>query len=148
MPGKVRPIPEGYHSVTPFLTVRDAAAVLAFLKGAFDAQETHVMRDAAGAIRHVELRIGDSPVMLGQSSGDWKPMPASLYVYVEDADAVYARALQAGGTTLREPANQYYGDRNAGVTDPSGNSWWIATHVEDVPPAELQRRAQAAFAKT
>jgi len=88
------------------------------------------------------VTIGDSVVMLGEASGDFKAM---LYVYVRDADATYRRALQAGGKSLREPATQFYGDRHGAVTDPVGNAWWIATHVEDVSPDEMMRRAEAAM---
>lgn len=144
MPAKVNPIPESYHTVTPYLTVTGADRLLEFLQKAFGAKEDHVMRGADGSFQHGDVRIGDSHVMIGQAGGDWKPMPAAIYLYVEDCDATYRRALQAGGTSIREPADQFYGDRNAGVKDPSGNSWWIATHTEDVPPAEMERRAKAA----
>src|SRR4051794_30563563 len=138
----VKPIPDGYHSVTPYLTVPDAAGLIDFLRRAFGAQEVHrFTRD--GAVSHAEVRIGDSVVMLGQAGGEWKAMPAALHLYVPDADAVYRRALQAGATSLREPADQFYGDRMAGVRDPAGNYWWIATHVEDVSPEEMRRRAEA-----
>jgi len=102
------------------------------------------MRDPDGSVRHAEVRIGDSHVMMGEAGGEWTPMPAGIHLYVEDCDAIYRRALQAGGTSLREPADQFYGDRSAGIKDPCGNSWWIATHIEDVPPAEIERRAKAA----
>ncbi len=138
----VKPIPDGYHSVTPYLTVPDAAGLIEFLRRAFGAQEVHrFTRD--GAVSHAEVRIGDSVVMLGQAGGEWQPMPAALHLYVPDADAVYRRALQAGAASLREPADQFYGDRMAGVRDPAGNYWWIATHVEDVSPEEMRRRAEA-----
>jgi uncharacterized glyoxalase superfamily protein PhnB len=81
--------------------------------------------------------------MLGEATGQWKPRPSTLYLYVHDTDATYRRALEAGATSLMEPANQFYGDRNAGVQDPSGNFWWIATHVEDVSAEEMKRRAEA-----
>lgn len=92
---------------------------------------------------HAELRIGDSIVMLGDVAGEFKPMRSTIHLYVNDADTVYRRALQAGATSVREPADQFYGDRNAGVEDPCGNFWWIATHKEDVSPEELERRAAA-----
>ena len=92
---------------------------------------------------NTELRIGDSIVMMGEPMGEFSPMPCSLYLYVTDVDGVYARALRAGAASLREPANQFYGDRSAGVKDACGNFWWIATHVEDVPREELERRAAA-----
>ncbi len=136
----VKPIPDGYHSVTPYLTVPDAAGLIEFLQRAFDAQEVHrFTRD--GTVSHAEVRIGDSVVKLGQAGGEWKPMSAALHLYVPDADAVYRRALQAGATSVREPADQFYGDRMAGVQDPLGNQWWIATHIEDVSPVEMALRA-------
>jgi uncharacterized glyoxalase superfamily protein PhnB len=101
------------------------------------------MSSPEGDVRHAEIQIGDSRVMLGEASDQWKPMPAMLYVYVEDTDAVYRRAIAAGGQSLREPTTEFYGDRSAGVQDPAGNLWWIATHVEDVSPEELTRRAEA-----
>jgi PhnB protein len=100
-----------------------------------------------GTIMHAEVKIGDSIVMMGEARGDCKPMPGSLYVYVNDADATYRRALQAGATSMMEPGDQFYGDRTAGVKDPSGNQWTIATHREDVPPEELRRRAEALMKK-
>ena len=138
----VKPIPDGYHSVTPYLTVSDATRLLEFLKQAFDAKETERIDTENGRIARAEVRIGDSIVMLGEANGPWKPMPAGLYLYVADTDATYKRAIAAGATSLMEPADQFYGDRNAGVTDPVGNNWWIATHVEDVPLEELHRRAK------
>jgi len=143
----VNPIPTGYHTVTSYLTVSDARAEIEFLKQAFGARTTETLsQDSDGAIRHAELKIGDSMVMLGQARDQWKPRLASFYLYVPDCDAVYKRALHAGATSLMEPADQFYGDRNAGVEDPSGNHWWIATRIEDVSPEELERRAQDAFA--
>jgi uncharacterized glyoxalase superfamily protein PhnB len=140
----VKPIPEGYHSVTPYLAVEGAEKLLNFVKQAFDAVEVHeCMRRPDGTIQHAEVRIGDSVVMLGEASGRWTPRPSTLYLYVHDTDATYRRALEAGATSLMEPANQFYGDRNAGVQDPSGNYWWIATHVEDVSAEEMKRRAEA-----
>jgi uncharacterized glyoxalase superfamily protein PhnB len=139
----VKPIPEGYHSITPYLTVPGAAKLLDFLKQAFEAEEIHRMARPDGAIMHAEVRIGDSPVMMGEPMGSCEPMFGSLYLYVPDVDAVYKRALQAGATSTSEPADQFYGDRSAGIKDPVGNQWWIATHKEDVPPEEIARRAEA-----
>jgi uncharacterized glyoxalase superfamily protein PhnB len=139
----VKPIPDGYHSVTPYLAVEGAARLIDFLKQTFDAQEVERMMSPDGNVRHAEVKIGDSIVMLGEASGQWKPMPSILYVYVNDTDATYHRALQAGATSTREPTDQFYGDRNAGVLDPCGNQWWIATHIEDISPEELRRRAEA-----
>jgi PhnB protein len=139
----VKAIPDGYHAVTPYLVVQGAAKLIDFLKQAFDAQETFRMPMPDGTIMHAEVKIGDSMMMMGEASEQWKPMPAALYLYVTDADAVYKRALQAGATSIMEPADQFYGDRHGGVKDPSGNMWWIATHKEDVAPEELKKRAEA-----
>jgi len=139
----VKPIPDGYHSVTPFLIVPGAAKLLDFLQQAFEAQELHRMPRPDGTIMHAEVRIGDSLVMMGEPMGDGQPLFGSLYLYVHDVDAVYKRALQAGATSTSEPADQFYGDRSAGIKDPVGNQWWIATHKEDVPPEEIARRAAA-----
>jgi len=139
----VKPIPDGYHSVTPYLTIPGVAKLLDFLKQAFEAQELHRMPRPDGAIMHAEVRIGDSRVMMGEPMGGCQPMFGSLYLYVHDVDAVYKRALQAGAASPSEPAEQFYGDRSAGIKDPVGNQWWIATHKEDVPPEEIVRRAEA-----
>jgi uncharacterized glyoxalase superfamily protein PhnB len=117
------------------------AKVIDFLSQTFDAKETERMTRPDGAIMHAEVRIGDSPIMLGEPAGQFQPMPACIYVYVTDTDAAYQRALGAGATSLMEPADQFYGDRNAGVRDPAGNVWWIGTHIEDVAPEEIARRA-------
>lgn len=142
-----KPIPAGYHSVTPYLIVQGVAKLIDFLKLAFEAKETERHAKPDGTIMHAEVRIGDSIVMMGEPMGEFNPMPASIYLYVDNTDAVYKRALNAGGTSMMEPADQFYGDRNAGVKDPSGNIWWIATHQEDVPPDELAKRAEALHRK-
>ncbi|MBI2838562.1 MAG: VOC family protein [Acidobacteria bacterium] len=136
-------IPEGFHTVTPYLLVENAAKVIDFMKQAFDGKEIERMTQPDGGIMHAEVKIGDSVVMMGEARGEWKAQPCSMYVYVDDTDAVYERALQAGAASVMEPADQFYGDRNAGVRDPSGNLWWIATHKEDVPPEEMAKRAEA-----
>ena len=136
----VKAIPEGYHSVTPYLTVADAEAQIDFLKKAFGAEETYRHSDGKGHVGHAEMRLGDSKIMLGQAREQWTPRQASFYLYVEDVDAVYKRAVAAGGKSLREPTNEAYGDRSSGVEDSQGNQWWIGTHVEDVSPEEIQRR--------
>jgi uncharacterized glyoxalase superfamily protein PhnB len=141
MAGAVKPVPEGYHTVTPYLTVESVEKLLDFVKKAFHATETYQMARPDGSVRHAEVRIGDSIVMMGQARDEWKPRPGTLYLYLSDVDASYERALAAGGKSLREPSTQFYGDRSAGVEDPVGNQWWIATHVEDVPPEEIERRA-------
>jgi uncharacterized glyoxalase superfamily protein PhnB len=140
----VKPVPEGYHTVTPYLTVTDATALLTFLEKAFGATNVHAMRDGAGKVQHAEATIGDSHVMLGQARDDATAMRAMLYLYVPDCDAAYKQAVAAGGTPLSEPKTQFYGDRHGAVTDPCGNQWYVATHVEDVAPDEMARRAKAA----
>ena len=142
----VRPIPEGFHTITPYLVVRDAAKLIDFLKHAFDAKEVH-RSTADGVIRHAQLTIGDSPLMLAEGGEQWKPLPCAMYLYVKDTDATYQQAVAAGGTSLMAPADQFYGDRNAGVVDPSGNQWWIATHIEDVSDAEMSKRFDEAMKK-
>jgi uncharacterized glyoxalase superfamily protein PhnB len=140
----VKPIPDGYRSVTPYLAVDGAEELLGFVKRAFGAEETVKMPTSDGRIGHAEVRIGDSMVMLGDAStsDQGTAMPAMIHLYVDDIDKTYRQALEAGGTSVREPADQFYGDRTGGVRDPVGNLWWIATHVEDVPPDEMARRAQ------
>jgi PhnB protein len=139
----VEPVPDGYHTVTPYLVVVNAAKLIDFLKRAFDGKETVCHTNPDGSIGHAEVRIGDSAIMMGEARGEWKAMPCAIYLYVPDTDAVYQRALQAGATSIMAPANQFYGDRHGGVKDPCGNLWWIATRVEDVSPEELKRRAEA-----
>jgi len=141
----VKAKPDDYHAVTPYLVVDGAARLIDFLKEVFDAQEVERLAAPGDRIGHAEIRIGDSVIMLGDAHGEHKPMQTMLYVYVDDADAVYQRALAAGATSVQAPVDQFYGDRSGGVKDAFGNLWWIATHIEDVPPAELKRRAQAAM---
>ncbi len=140
----VKPIPEGYHTVTPYLAVQGAANVLEFVKQAFGAEETFRMDTPDGKIGHAEVRIGDSIVMLADAStsDQGQLMPGMIHLYVEDVDKTYRQALEAGATSLREPTDQFYGDRTGGVRDAAGNQWWIATHVEDIPPEEMARRAE------
>jgi len=122
-------IPEGFRSLTPYLIVDGAKNFLEFIKNAFAATEKFVASDAAGNIKHGEARIGDSIIEFADAGPGWNAMPAGLHYYVKNSDEVYARALAAGGTSLYEPANRDYGDREAGVHDPAGNLWFIATHV-------------------
>jgi len=126
-------IPEGLRSVTPSLHPRDAAQMIDFLKRAFGAEETLRAESPQGAIAHAKVRIGDSILELGEAHGQFQPMPCTIHLYVEDADAVYERALRAGGTSLFEPRDEPYGDRVGGVIDPCGHSWFMATHIRDVP---------------
>ncbi len=140
----VKPIPEGYHSVTPYLVVNGADRLIAFLKQAFGAQEIERFQGPNGTIMHAEVKIGDSIIMLGEANEKFQARPANLYVYVPDTDAIYRRAVESGATSIMEPANQFYGDRNAGISDPTGNFWWIGTHVEDVSREEMEKRARKA----
>ncbi len=139
----VKPIPEGFHTVTPYIVVEGVPKLIDFLKQAFEAKEINRHAQPDGTIMHAEVKIGDSIVMMGEARGEHKPMPSMLYLYVKDADAVYKRAVQAGATSVMEPADQFYGDRSGGVKDLCGNQWWIATHKEDVSPEEMTKRAQA-----
>ncbi|HTD23304.1 MAG TPA: VOC family protein [Terriglobales bacterium] len=140
---KVKPIPEGFHTITPYLTVQGATKLMDFLKQAFGAEETLRTTRPDGTIGHAQMKIGDSFVMIADAGDPWKPMPTGIYLYVTDTDATYKRALQAGATSLMEPADMFYGDRNAGVQDPSGNFWWISTHIEDISNDELLKRAES-----
>jgi PhnB protein len=142
----VNPIPEGYRTVTPYLVVEGAASVLDFVKQAFGAEEKFRMDTPDGKIGHAEVQIGDSIVMMGDAGAEHPAMPAMIHLYLEDCDATYERALAAGATSEREPTDQFYGDRSAGVRDSTGNLWWIATHVEDVPEDEMAKRIEAATA--
>ena len=142
---KVKPIPQGYHSVTPYLIVNGAPRLIDFIKHTFNAEERERVMAPGGVVSHAELKIGDSIVMLADSTGEYKPTLSQVYVYTEDVDKVYSRALEAGAISVREPKNQFYGDRSASVRDAFGNVWGIATHVEDVPPDELQRRIKEQY---
>ncbi len=141
-------IPEGFHTVTPYLVVRDAPALIHFLKQAFDANESHRTTDKDETITHAQLLIGDSVVMLSDAGPELDPMPGMLYLYVDDVDVVYQRAIQAGAASLREPTDQAYGDRVAGIRDMCGNQWWIATRKEEVPPDEIMRREGRLMSRT
>lgn len=121
-------IREGFRTVTPYLTVRGAAELISFIVHVFDGQELRRDLRPDGTILNAEIRIGDSVVELSEASEQWQPMPAALHVYVPDTDAVYQHALEAGATTLYEPADMDYGERSAGVQDQTGNAWFIATY--------------------
>ncbi len=137
----VKPIPKGYHTVTPYLTVEGVAGLIEFLKKAFDAKEKERITRPDGGIMHAEVKIGDSIVMLADAMGEYKPAPVTLYLYVKNADATYKRALAAGAISEMEPADMFWGDRNAGVKDVFGNRWWMATRKEIVSLKELKKRA-------
>lgn len=141
----VKPIPDGYHSVTPYLVVEGAEKLLTFLKEAFGAEEFVRMAGATeDKVGHAEVRIGDSVIMLADASESEQGAltQSLLHLYVDDADKTFQQALEAGATLVREPRNEFYGDRSGGVKDQFGNQWWISTHVEDVPPEEMGKRAE------
>lgn len=138
----VKPIPDGFHSVTSYLLVEDAAGQIDFLKRAFGAEEIECHKTPDGSIMHAQVKIGDSIVMMGEPRGEFKAMPCMIYLYVNDADATFKRALEAGATSVMEPMDQFYGDRSGGVKDKAGNMWFISTHIEDISPEELAKRAE------
>jgi len=144
----VKPIPDGYPAVIPYLMVRDAARFIEFLSTVFAARVTEQLKRPDGKIGHTEVRVGDSMIMLSEEADGHPATPVMLHFYVEDVDAVFDRAVRAGGTVVAKPEKQFYGDRSGGVKEPRGNTIWIATHVEDVAPDELKRRAAQAIAKT
>ncbi len=140
----VKPIPDGYTAITPYLIVEDAAGFLDFLTNAFGAVERLRIPMGEELIGHAEVEIGGAAVMLSDAAPpDFPVSSAQIHLYVEDVDAVYAQAVNAGATSESEPADQFYGDRIARVADPSGNVWSIASHVEDVDMDELMRRLAA-----
>jgi PhnB protein len=139
----VRYIPESFHTVTPYLVIQRADRLIEFLKGAFAAVERDRTVNGSGRIMNAIVQIGDSIVMMGEATEQFQAAPTSLCLYVPDADDTYRRALVAGGVSIREPATQFYGDRSAGVLDPSGNQWWITTRVEEITPEEMERRVRA-----
>ena len=149
----VNPIPEGYQTVTPYLSVDGAAGAIDYYKRALGAKERVRMSAPGGKIGHAELEIGDSLVMLADALPQFTTRPpkelggtsVSIMLYVDDVDAVVQRAADEGGTITMEVADQFWGDRFGAVTDPFGHVWTIATHVEDVPPEEMAERAKAAM---
>jgi PhnB protein len=150
----VQPVPEGYQTVTPYLAVEDAAKAIEFYTKAFGAKERVRMDTPDGKIGHAELEIGDSLVMLSDPFPQASTKPpkelggtsASVFLYVEDVDALTKQAIDAGATSTMEVADQFWGDRMGSITDPFGHSWSIATHVEDVAPEEIAARAKEAMA--
>jgi PhnB protein len=147
-------VPEGYQTLTPYLSVDDAEAAIDFYRRAFGATEQARMASPDGKIAHAELQIGDSKVMLADAFPQFAVKPpkdvggttVGIFMYVEDVDEVFRQAVEAGATSTMEPEDQFWGDRFGTVTDPFGHNWQIATHVEDVPPEEMEERAKAAFA--
>lgn len=148
-----KPIPDGYHSATPYLIVKGAVEAIEFYNRAFGATELLRMADPKGGIAHAEIRIGDSVIMLADENpnmGYRGPRSlggstVSIMLYVADVDGTFERAVKAGARAQRPVANQFYGDRSGMIEDPFGHFWTIATHVEDIAPEELQRRVEAAF---
>ena len=147
----VRPIPEGYHAVTPYLIIDGAAQAIEFYKKALGAEELVRMPEPDGRIGHAEIRVGDSPIMLAdehpeigaRSPKAYGGSPVSIHLYVEDVDSTFNRAVAAGAKVLQPVSDQFYGDRRGGVEDPFGYAWYIATHKEDLTGEEIARRAAA-----
>lgn len=149
-----RPIPEGQHSITPYLGIKDAAKAIDFYKAAFGATEMFRLEGPDGRIGHAELKIGDSSLMLAEPCDQAGGLTASqslggaavgLHLYVEDVDARFAQAIKAGATEVSAVQDQFYGDRSGTLKDPFGNLWFIATHVEDVSVEEIRARAAKLF---
>lgn len=151
MPASTKPVPDGYHTATPYLIVRNADQALDFYRNAFGATETMRLAAPGGRVGHAEIRIGDSAVMLADEFPEMDARspdalggsPVSILLYVDDADATTARATAAGATLLRPVEDKFYGDRSGSVKDPFGHVWHISTHVEDLDAAEIGRRAEA-----
>ncbi|HEX2619729.1 MAG TPA: VOC family protein [Phototrophicaceae bacterium] len=137
----IQTIPEGYHTVTPWIIVKGAAQLIEYLKAAFDAEEIARVVNPDGAIGHAEIRIGDSIVMLFDAKAEWNATPAFIRLYVENGDAVHQRALEAGGTSVTEMTMLGFGDRVGRIRDPFGNIWWIQTRIEELNLQEMERRA-------
>lgn len=144
---KVKPIPEGYHSITPYLYIGGAAQAIDFYKRAFGAKERMRMDGPNGTVGHAELEFGDSVIMLADApptkADARNGVTSSVVLYVEDADAMFKRAIDAGATQLEPLEDKFYGDRMGTVKDPFGHEWSIGTHIEDVAPEEMQRRMAA-----
>jgi PhnB protein len=153
MPAKVKFIPEGASAVTPYLSVANAAKMIDFYKSVFGAVETMRLNQPDGRIGHAELKINGASIMLADEFPEMDirspkslgaaRSPVSIHLYVENVDEVYKRALAAGATSMREPADQFYGERNAQISDPSGHCWDLSTQIEEVSPAEMQKRFDA-----
>ena len=136
----VNHVPEGYHTITPYLVVENADELIEFIKNVFDGQLLFKMENEAGKISHAEIKIGDSHLMLADASDEWQATSTLLHLYVENADSVYEKAISAGAISVKELQDQIYGDRSAAVKDSFGNIWGIATHFEDVSEEEMRRR--------
>jgi len=138
----VSPVPAGYHTVTPYIVVPKAQGLIDFIEKGLGGKLEYAMKNDDGTISHSTVRIGDSVIMVGEQPKEMKAsMPAMIYLYVEDVDALYDRACKVkGGKGTREPKDEFYGDRSGCVSDDWGNQWWIGTHIEDVSPEELEKR--------
>ena len=153
MPSKVKAIPEGYEGATPYLVIKGAASALEFYKKAFDATELMRVPAPGGTVGHAEIKIGKAVIMLAdefpqmncKSPQAYGGSPVSMMLYVQDVDMFVDRAVAAGAKLVRPVKNQFYGDRSGSLEDPFGHQWHIATHVEDVPPDEMAKRAQSAM---
>jgi PhnB protein len=141
----VKPIPDGYHAVTPYLVVRDVNKQLEFFEKALGAKVLFKM-DGPNGPTHAEVQIRDSRVMVGMAHERTQPSAAMFYLYVDDCDAAYKKAVDNGAESVAEPETKFYGDRSGAVKDASGNEWWFSTHVEDVSEEQLKERAQNAYA--
>ena len=148
MASQVKPIPPGYHTATPYLVVNGAARAIEFYKKAFGAQELFRMGGPGGKIGHAEIKIGDSPIMLSDEMAHNKSpeslggSPGGIFLYVEDVDAAFDRAISAGAKEEMRPTNMFWGDRFGSLKDPFGHSWSLATHIEDVAPEEMEKRSR------
>jgi len=149
----IKPIPDGYHSVTPYLSIKDAAKAIEFYKRAFGANELFRLVAPSGEIGHAEIKIGDSQIMLADpcEEGTFRNpqtlggTSVGLHVYVEDVDTLFARAVDAGAKTVRPVQDQFYGDRTGTLEDPFGHVWFLATHKEEITPEEINKRAAALY---
>ncbi len=151
MTNKIKHIPDGYHTVTPYLIIKDAANAIKFYKKAFGATEIMTMAGPNGVVKHAEIKIGNAPIMLSDECHEMNihspqtlgGSPVIIHLYVEDVDSLTKQAVAAGAKVLRPVQDQFYGDRSGSIADPYGHIWNISTHIEDVPLAELQKRSEA-----
>ena len=138
----VKPIPEGYQQAIPYLVVLDAKAQMDFLLNVFDGKEINRMTTPDGSVVHGEVKVGDSVIMIGQAREESQVRKSMVYLYMEDCDAYFNKAKEAGATVVSELEDQFYGDRHGAVEDSNGNQWYIVTHQEEVSPEELQKRTE------
>ena len=154
MASHVKPIPDGHRTVAPYLAIKGAARALDFYAKAFGAVELYRLAMPDGRVGHAEIRLGDSLIMLADEFPEFGAKapstlggtPVSIHLYVEDVDAFFARAVAAGAIARKPVMDQFYGDRSGQLEDPFGHLWWVATHREDVPPAEMEKRVRDLFA--